>query len=81
MSYPTVQSPWYVVYSLKNNGKELFYRSPVDEEESKEIFTPTRALAMMFMSLHVAAKVARATGAQIRVLTSEDEAKEFGRSQ
>lgn len=40
-------------------------------------FSTNKQLAMVFMNLVVAARVARSEGAEIRVLTSKEDAREF----
>lgn len=80
MSYPTVLGPWYIVQHCKTLtmlGEMEYYTSM---EDGVQTFQPKKKLAMLFMSLASAARVAASEGAEVRVLTSKEEAEEFGRS-
>ena len=79
MSYPTVLSPWFVVYREgKKPGEIEYYRRPENERDI-DLFTELHGLAMTFTSLQSADRVAASEGAMIRVLRNKDDAKEFGR--
>ena len=75
MSAPTLLSPWYVVcYPFVD--PPMYYTS---YEESEKAFRDDPKRAMLFMSLHAAARVAEAEGAEVLVIYSKDQLKEFGR--
>lgn len=77
MSYPTVLAPWYVVQQMRTlgmAGEMLYYRT---DEEGKTVWTDNPHEAMLFMSLHSAARVAGATAGHVRVLTTKDDLAEF----
>ena len=77
MSKPTLLSPWYVVMryrSLSHLGQTEWYTSA---EESEEVWDENRKKAMLFNSLHSAHRVARAEGAYVIVVASEDDYKEY----
>ena len=79
MSFPSVLGPWFVVQKFKSLamlGEMYYYRS---QEEGGDCFTESKRGALLFMSLASAARVAAAEGAEVRVLTTKEEAKEFGR--
>jgi hypothetical protein len=48
-------------------------------EDGDGLWTADKKVALLFMSLQQAARVAGAEAAEVRVLTTRDEAKEFGR--
>lgn len=80
MSYPTTLGPWFVVQRLIHEndvilGLEYYQHS----DDGEELWVRDPKLALLFMSLQSAARVADSTEAQVRVLTSRDNAKEFGR--
>lgn len=82
MNMPTVLSPWYVVQKFvceEDAGTPvgIWYYSAA--EDGNTLFVPDPKRAMMIQSLHTAVHIARAEGAEIRVLTCEDDAREFGR--
>lgn len=77
MSKPTVLSPWYVVQRMDKDCFIEYYQS---QEEDDNAFTKTKKQALLFASLGSAARVAEAEVAEVRVLTTAEEAKEFGRS-
>ena len=79
MSYPTVLSPWFVIFRQRLIPGDIeFYRSP-NEADDTEIFTQQRAMAMLFTNIQSAARVAASERAMIRVLVDKEGAKEFGR--
>lgn len=82
MSYPTVLGPWFVVQRLNHNGLDqpvyVEYYTALDEGVSE--FQQDKKRALLFSSLHSAARVASAEGAEVRVLSSKEEAEEFGRN-
>lgn len=78
MSFPTTLGAWYVCQRLRDDGTMEYYTSQEDSGE-KELFTPRKAFALLFMSLASAVRVAEGTVAEVRVLTSRADAKEFGR--
>lgn len=88
MSFPTVLSPWYVVWqpAVESVGglateAQYYEQRAADDPEgllfSVSGWTKNPREAMLFMSLHSAARVAHAEGAQVRVLTTKEEADEF----
>ena len=88
MSAPTALAPWYVVF--KEGFSELIwfqsdYSEDIDENTGKPYpFSPLKKGALLFQNLGSAKRVAAAEGglgsAMIRVLVTEDEAKEFSRA-
>jgi hypothetical protein len=56
---------------------KMEYYTSMEDGEGTWQTDPKRALLMM--SLHSASRIAAAEGAQVRVLTSKEEAEEFGR--
>lgn len=78
MSFPTTLSPWYVVQREGSRGSIEYYTTG-EMENSKRTFTDHKTQAMLFTNLQSAARVADAEAAQIRVLVTQEEAKEFGR--
>lgn len=83
MSFPTLLSPWYVVQKMKSDGTisgdYLGLEYYTSQEEADRSFQTDPRKAMLFMSLPAAARVASSEGAEIRVLTSKEEANAFGR--
>lgn len=75
-SYPTPESPWYVVYYEGVKGT-TYYQSSYSEHD--DTFHKSKLGAQIFVNLKAAVMVARATESSVRVLFSADEAKEFGR--
>lgn len=87
MSYPTVLSPWYVVQTLTHKPVtedglevEVYVEYYAAEEDGSTVFQRDKRRAMLFMSLRSAARSVREGIDEIRVLTTEAEAKEFGRA-
>lgn len=77
--HPTPLNPFYVVYRTGSRPDVTeYYRSPENEADI-QLFTELPGLAMLFTNLQSAARVAASEGAQIRVLVSKEDAKEFGR--
>lgn len=87
MSYPTPLGPWFVVQRLARGvtappgveyitGVEYYTR----DGEGLDVWTQNPVDALLFMSLHEAGRVASAETAEVRALSSRDDAKEFGRS-
>jgi hypothetical protein len=81
VSYPTVLAPWYVVQRFRDDGSisgdylpPEYYRT---DEAGEGIWTDKKKDAMLFMSLQAAARVARSTVAEVRVLTTKEELEEF----
>lgn len=82
MSYPTTLGPWFVVQRLTFESTNIitgveYYQHA---EDGDDLWTGDKKVALMFMSLHHAARVAEAEAAEVRVLSSREDAKEFGRS-
>lgn len=81
MSYPTVLGPWFVVQRFTPESydapTEMEYYTSMDEETTT--FQVDKKRAMLFMNLQAAARVALAEVAEVRVLTSKEDAEEFGR--
>ncbi len=84
MSFPTVLGPWFVVQRLRDidtvhsDAVEMEYYT--SQDDGGPTWTRDRKRAMLFMSLGAAARVAAGEVAQVRVLTTKEEATEFGRS-
>ena len=77
---PSVLAPWYVVYREDMlSGRGEYFRDAGDPEE-RRLFTPLKGTAQVFDNLQSAARVAKSEGAMIRVLTTDADAKEFGRA-
>ncbi len=75
MSFPTVLAPWFVVQMQpKLDGGMRYYRT---DEEGKPIWTESPGEAFLFMSLHSAYRVARATAGEVRALCDKDDLSEF----
>lgn len=87
MSYPTILSPWFVVQRLKSDGTISGDYVGMEYYTSVEEGGPTfqegrrggKKVALIFMSLHSATRVAASEGAEVRVLSSKAEMEEFGR--
>ena len=85
MTLPTILSPWFVVqrmYSVTPNraphdGMEYY----CSQEVGADSWTDDKRSAMLFMSIHSAARVAQAEAAEIRALVTAQEAEEFGRGE
>lgn len=92
MSAPSVLSPWYVVqrfYEWHNptkgepgndytgSGGFMTYYTSMEVDTTE--FTEEKRHALLFMSLASAARVAEDCVAEVRVLYTEDHAKEFDR--
>ena len=87
MSFPSVLGPWFVVQRLRYTpaapsdsdmpieGVEYFQHS----EEEDALWTTDKRRALLFMSLHGAARIAESESAEVRVLTTKKEAEEFNR--
>ncbi len=86
MSAPTTLAPWYVVFKQYEMNKSdlLWYQSEYSEAKDAEGLVLTFALekggALLFQNLQSAARVAKSQGGMIRVLVTEEEAKEFNRA-
>jgi hypothetical protein len=88
VSFPTIMGPWYVVqrivYGLGRDQRDDFGIRHIDyftsSEESDQVFQREKKLALLFMSLQSATRVAESEGAEIRVLYNKEHAEEFGRS-
>lgn len=81
-TFPTLLAPWYVVQRLKLNYnpesggsyEQEYYR---ENEDGGPMWSTATKNARLFMSLPSAARVARATAAEVRVLTSKEDLDEF----
>ena len=89
VSHPTVLGPWFVVQRLNEGDPFVAGGGPSDDvhmeyyqhgEDGEDLWTRDKKLACLFVSLHTADRVAAATVGEVRVLTSLDHAKEFGRN-
>ena len=83
MSRPTVLGPWFVVQRLKDDGSVSgdyvgmdYYTAMADGTTT---FSMDKHRTLLFMSLASAARVAIAETAEVRVLTTQEDAAEFGR--
>lgn len=80
MSYPTPLGPWFIVQRLRYDdvdkllGMEYYQSS----EDGDEMWVTNKKQALIFSSLQHASRVASSENAEVRVLSSRDEAKEFG---
>lgn len=92
MSHPTVLGPWYVVQRLvvlpDGATAEAWEKMKTDTieyytamEDGDRSWQSNKKLALLFMSLHSAARVRESEVAEIRVLTTREEANEFGRGE
>jgi hypothetical protein len=83
VSFPTVLGPWFVVVRETTYDDDVIlgqeFYTAIDGGASKTFQTDPK-IAMLFMSLHAAARVAAAEVAWVRVLTSKEDAEEFGRT-
>lgn len=83
MSHPTTLSPWYVVFKESHDELIYFqsdYSDDIDVTTGQPYpFSPLKRGALIYHSLASAKRVAAAEGAMVRVLVTEDEAKEFER--
>lgn len=82
MSRPTVLGPWFVVQQLyypilESDNPYIVYYTAM--EDGTTTFDKDKKRTLLFMSLGSAARVAQAETAEVRVLTTQEEAKEFGR--
>ena len=76
MSYPTILSPWYVVQKIRPTIQ--YYRNAtVEDMQSVHVWADSEKDAMVFTSLQSAARVAKATAGEVRVLTSREDLEEF----
>jgi hypothetical protein len=84
--YPTISSPWYVIYRLEpvlnvigpTDGQiyEVSYYV-ASQEGSDHIFSTKKMEAQVFDNMIAAARVASIEMAEIRALTRREEAMEF----
>jgi hypothetical protein len=74
--------PWFVVQRINYSGLDvpLFMEYYQHAEDGDDMWTPNKKVALLFMSIQQAARVAQAETAEVRVLTTKEEAKEFDRS-
>lgn len=81
MSHPSQLGPWFCIQRLTydENDKITGYEYYQHAEDGDGLWTADKKVALLFMSLQQAARVAGAEAAEVRVLTTRDEAKEFGR--
>ena len=82
-NFPTVASPWYVVQQHighDENDVSAYTEYYTCDEQVKDGWSDRKGLALLFMSLPSAARIAAATNAEIRVLTTQEHAKEFERA-
>jgi len=86
VSFPTILGPWFVVLR-EHRGPTTYdddvilgmeYYTAIDGGASTAFQTDPKQ-ALLFMSLHAASRVAAAEVAWVRVLTTKEEAAEFGR--
>jgi hypothetical protein len=86
MTHPTVHSPWFIVFRQQVDGKREYYIAdleiPVVDPEATVLrplvgFSLNPYEAMVFLNLNNAARVARAEGAEILVLSNEDDLKKY----
>jgi hypothetical protein len=81
MSAPTTLAPWYVL--CKEFGSLDWYQSEYSDAKLSDgtpmEFSSNKRTALLFQNLASAARVAKSTHAMIRVLVTEDEAREFDR--
>lgn len=72
-----------LVYYQSEYSPELTTERARDENGEatpvREMMKESKKYALLFTSLHAAARVAASEGAHIRVLTNDNEMKEFGR--
>jgi len=82
MSYPTTLGPWFVVQRISYSGLDvpMFVEYYQHSEDGDGLWTHDKKVALLFMSIQQAARVAQAETAEVRVLTTKEDAKEFGRS-
>jgi hypothetical protein len=82
MSAPTTLAPWYVV--CKEFGSLDYWQSEYSDallsDGTPMEFASNKRTALIFHNLASASRVARANAAMIRVLVTEEEAKEFDRA-
>ncbi len=78
MNFPTVLSPWFVIQKVRTLSMlgEMYYYS---SSEGGTTYEEDPKRATVFESLVHASRIALAEGAHVRVLTTKEEAKEFGR--
>jgi hypothetical protein len=79
MSFPTVLSPWYIVQQQVEGergleGGTVYYRN---DPEGAGTWTSHASMAMLFMSLQAASRIAHALGAEVRVLTTKEDLAPF----
>ncbi len=81
MSYPTTLGPWFVVQRINYSGLDvpMYMEYYQHAEDGDGLWTQDKKVALLFMSIQQAARVAEAETAEVRVLTTKDEAREFGR--
>lgn len=81
MDTPTISHPWYVIQRLYLGtlDQHMEYYVSAQDSMSNAMFTKDKNQAMIFNILQFAARTASAEKAEIRVLTSKEEAAEFGR--
>ena len=88
MTFPTVLSPWFVVQRITPGDRQLdtgefleYYTAHEGDDSVAGVFMTNAKYALLFTGLQSAARVAAAEGAHIRVLTTKEEAEEFGRGE
>lgn len=74
MTNPTLLSPWYVVQKEIGNKMQYF---TAEQPEGGDHFTESKKKATLFLSIHSAARVAKAEVADVRVLFSDECHQEF----
>lgn len=74
MTKPTVLSPWYVV--IRKDCSDLQYFTSA-ESETDDVMSYDAEDAMVFLNLRSASRAALAVGGWVRVLTTEEEMREF----
>lgn len=80
VSHPTILGPWFVVQRMEYNDTmgPLGMRYYTSMDDGGRTFTAEKKRALIFASLHSASSVAAAETAEVRVLSSREDAKEFG---
>lgn len=71
-------SPWYVVMYIDPAGLVQWYR---EFEMGRNVYTSKKNEALIMTDLRAATRVAAAENGWVRVLTSKEEADEFGKGE
>ena len=75
---PSLHAPWYVVMYIDPAGLVQWYR---EFEMGKNVYTSKKHEAQIMTDLRAATRVAAAENGWVRVLTSKEEATEFGKGE